>query len=58
LTITIWSGTNLGLVIDEIELAAMEEHLLWCEVCIERGEASDRYVDAIQAAASQMVVEY
>ena len=43
---------HLGMVHDD-ELAALEEHLLWCGVCIERAEAAARYVDAIRAAMVQ-----
>jgi hypothetical protein len=40
---------SLGLVTNEVELAAIEQHLLWCPSCIDRAEASDRLVDAIRA---------
>ena len=40
----------LGLVTAESELASIEEHLLWCPHCLDRAEASDRFVDAIRAA--------
>lgn len=43
----------LGMLKDESELAAMEEHLLVCGECIGRTEQSDRYVDAIRRAALQ-----
>ena len=42
---------HLGMVKDEIELAALEEHLLWCGACVDRAEASAGYVDAVRAAA-------
>jgi hypothetical protein len=42
---------HLGMVIDEAELAAMEEHLLWCGVYVDRAKATARYVDAVRAAA-------
>ena len=42
---------HLGMVKDEAELAALEEHLLWCGACVDRAEATARYVDAVRAAA-------
>ena len=42
----------LGMVTEEAELAALEEHLLVCPACNERAEASDDYVDALRAAAT------
>jgi hypothetical protein len=41
----------LGMINDECELAPLEEHLLGCEACVKRAEASDDYVDAIHVAA-------
>jgi hypothetical protein len=38
---------------DEAELAALEEHLLWCGTCVDRAEATARYVDAVRAAACE-----
>jgi hypothetical protein len=43
----------LGLVTEESELASIDEHLLWCQHCLDRAEASDRFVDAIRAAGVQ-----
>ena len=40
---------HLGMVVDEAELAPIEEHLLWCPKCVERAEESADYVDAIRA---------
>src|ERR1035437_1725856 len=40
---------HLGMVKDEAELAALEEHLLWCGACVDRAEATARYVDAVRA---------
>ena len=40
---------HLGMVQDD-ELAALEEHLLWCTPCIDRAEANAHYVDAMRAA--------
>jgi hypothetical protein len=37
---------HLGMVKDEAELAALEEHLLWCNACVDHAEATARYVDA------------
>ena len=42
---------DLGMVKDEAELTAAEKHLLWCGACVDRAEASARYVDAVRAAA-------
>jgi hypothetical protein len=44
---------HLGMVKDEAELAALEEHLLWCGVCVDRAEATAQYVDAVRAAACE-----
>ena len=41
----------LGMVKEEAELAPLEEHLLWCGGCIDRGEATAQYVDTVRAAA-------
>ena len=42
---------HLGMVKDEAELAALEEHLLSCGACVDRAEAAAQYVDAVRAAA-------
>jgi predicted anti-sigma-YlaC factor YlaD len=42
---------HLGMVKDEAELAALEEHLLWCSACVDRAEAAAQYVDTVRAAA-------
>jgi hypothetical protein len=42
---------HLGMVKDEAEVAALEEHLLWCAACVDRAEAAAQYVDAVRAAA-------
>ena len=39
----------LGMIQDGPELAALEEHLLICEECVDRAEETQDYVDAIQA---------
>jgi hypothetical protein len=36
---------HLGMVKDEAELAALEEQLPWCGVCVDRAEAAAWYVD-------------
>ena len=41
---------HLGMVVDEAELAPLEEHLLACPDCAERAEESARYVDTMRAA--------
>jgi len=40
---------HLGMVTDEDELAALEEHYLVCRECAKRAEESAGYVDAIRA---------
>jgi hypothetical protein len=40
----------LGMVTDEAELAALEEHFLGCAFCAERAEQAQDYVDAMRAA--------
>ena len=39
----------LGMIVDESELAAIEEHLLICSECIDAAEDAAQYVDAIRA---------
>ena len=41
---------HLGMVVDEAELAPLEEHLLACPECVERAEQTAAYVDTIRAA--------
>lgn len=41
---------HLGMVVDEAELARIEEHLLACPECTERAENLATYVDTIRAA--------
>lgn len=40
----------LGMVKDEVELAALEEHLLLCPACVFRAEAAQQYVDLMRVA--------
>jgi hypothetical protein len=40
----------LGMVLEEVELAPLEEHLLCCSWCTERAEDIQDYVDAIRIA--------
>jgi hypothetical protein len=40
----------LGMVPEGPELVSLEEHLLWCQDCLERAQDSDLYVDTIRAA--------
>jgi hypothetical protein len=44
---------HLGMVQDERELAALEEHLLSCGGCVERASLAADYVDAVRAAACE-----
>lgn len=39
---------HLGMVKDEAELAALEEHYLGCPECAERAEEAADYVDTIR----------
>jgi hypothetical protein len=39
----------MGVIPDGLELAALEEHLLICGGCVDRAEAMENDVDAIQA---------
>jgi hypothetical protein len=39
---------HLGMVKDEAELAAIEEHLLVCPACVTRAKATADYVDAMR----------
>jgi hypothetical protein len=41
----------LGMVTDDNELAALEEHILACRLCAERADEAQDFVDAIRAAA-------
>jgi hypothetical protein len=45
---------HLGMVKDEAELAALEEHLLWCGACVDRAEAVAQYVDAVRGATCDL----
>jgi hypothetical protein len=40
----------LGMVKNETELAAIEEHILACGSCTERADEAQNYVDAIRSA--------
>ena len=48
---------HLGMVTDEDELAALEEHYLGCPECAKRAEESAGYVDAIRAGIVQRKVD-
>ena len=39
---------HLGMVNAEGEAAVIEEHLLWCSLCIEAAEEAAEYVDLIR----------
>ena len=41
---------HLGMVKDEDELAALEEHYLWCPHCAERAFDAAEYVDNLRVA--------
>ena len=38
------------MVVDEAELAPLEEHLMACPECVERAEQTAVYVDTLRAA--------
>jgi len=40
----------LGMIADGTDLAALEEHLLWCSECVKRAAETQDYVDAVRAA--------
>ena len=40
---------HLGMIVDESELATLEEHYLRCPECAERAGESADYVDSIRA---------
>ena len=42
---------HLGMVTEEAELTALEEHLLACPACVERAQAIADYIDAMRRAA-------
>ena len=44
----------MGTIVDEAELALIEEHLMLCGACIERGEATIRYVEAMRKASASL----
>ena len=39
---------HLGMIVEETELAPLEEHLLACSACAERAEATANYIDLIR----------
>lgn len=41
---------HLGMIVDEAELAPLEEHILACPECAERAEQVADFVDTIRAA--------
>ena len=45
----------LGMVVDETELASLEEHILACTACAGRAEEAQDYVDAIRLAALDLI---
>ena len=48
----------LGMVKDETELSALEEHLLACGSCAKRAEQAQDYVDAMRAAGLDFIDPY
>jgi hypothetical protein len=40
----------LGMVTQEEELAPLEEHLLWCQSCVDRAEETQDSVDVTRVA--------
>jgi len=41
---------HLGMVVDEAELASLEEHVLACPECADRAESAAEYVDTLRVA--------
>jgi hypothetical protein len=41
----------LGMIQDSEELSMLETHLLWCQPCLDRIDAVERFVDSIRAGA-------
>jgi hypothetical protein len=35
------------------ELTMLEEHLLWCEICIRRHRTSEAYIEVMRAALTR-----
>jgi hypothetical protein len=48
----------LGMVEDETELAALEEHILACGSCAERADQAQDYVDAMRVASLDFIDPY
>jgi len=44
----------MGAVTDERKLAALEEHLLSCDWCIDRAENTEGYIETMHAALKQI----
>jgi anti-sigma factor RsiW len=44
---------HLGMIVEETELAALEEHLLACSACAERAQATANYIDAMRRAIAE-----
>jgi hypothetical protein len=45
----------LGIVKDESELAALEEHILACGSCARRADEAQDYADAMRGAALELI---
>jgi hypothetical protein len=45
----------LGMVKDETELAALEEHILACGSCADQAAGTQDYVDAMRAAGLDFI---
>ncbi|MGC9950118.1 MAG: hypothetical protein ABSF64_27450 [Bryobacteraceae bacterium] len=45
----------LGMVKDETELAALDEHILACGSCAERADGAQDYVNAVRAAGLDFI---
>ncbi len=41
---------HLGMIVEDTELATVEEHILACPGCAERAEETAYYIDMIRAA--------
>jgi len=45
---------HLGMVTEDEELAALEEHLLWCHDCLDLVLGAENYVDTIRVGLVHM----
>jgi hypothetical protein len=46
----------LGAINRGLELEMIEDHLLWCEICIWRRRKSEKYVEFIRTALAELLL--